>query len=203
MLYFYKNYFLPKLGSCGKYAGLLFLILSISQVVSASTPATGTSTFAGAGPAGTTVISMTVGSGSTRTLFPGGLLGWDFSVSNSFATNNVSGVLSAGNGTGKTGVRLASSTTSLGSASVSSNDGSEYKLNSVYIRATYVGTTSVTLTITGYKNGSEVTNATQTVVASSPTAFNLFDLALNSLSNELSARADPDDGKPFELPILL
>jgi len=160
---------------------LLLLALLPTALLQATAPVIGTTNFNSsfsvstglAGPAASPISALNAGTS-----------GWDFSCTAATATSmSISapggGVSPGGSTDWNIRMSTGSGTISVGSATVSSNDHSLFRLNSVYVRISMPPASLANITITGYHSGVAVPNATLTLsgLITNNTAWNLFDVS--------------------------
>ena len=160
---------------------LLLLALLPTALLQATAPVIGTTTFNSsfsvstglAGPSASPISALNAG-GS----------GWDFTCTAATATSMSISAPGGGNNPGGStdwNIRMStgSGTISVGSAAVSSNDQSLFRLNTVYVRISMPPASVANITLTGYHGGVAVPNATLTLsgLATNNTVWHLFDVS--------------------------
>ena len=163
-----------------KFFYTLFLLLPASLLFAATAPVQGLTSF-------NSLFSGTVGLAgplaSPVTVTNVGGSGWDFTCTAPTATGMSISVIGGGTSGGMTdwNIRMStgSGTISMGSAAVSSNDHSLFKLTSVYARIVMAPSSTSNITLRGYHSGVAVSGATLTLtgIVTNNSLWHLFDVS--------------------------
>lgn len=156
------------------------LLLTVEQL-SATGPVIGTTTFNNNFSAAANILPTHPSPGTADNVGTVTPSGWDFTITAPGANVTISSAANGANpgGVSDFAVRLNSTTAgvSVQTVAVNSDDGSEFALQSVFLRVNITVGTPVDMTVTGYRSGTAIPGATLTVTGIPTVTWTQFDVS--------------------------